>query len=127
MKKLTILLFSILISFNSYGEWTKVTIDTDGDTFYIETSTIKERNGYVYYWVLSDYVTPITKMNFKSSKIYFKGECGINRFKVLSMLGYEQSMGSGDMTDIGGVDKWHYPEPDNVKSAFMTYTCNYVK
>jgi len=31
MKKLLILLFSILISFNSYGEWTKVVEGVDGN------------------------------------------------------------------------------------------------
>jgi hypothetical protein len=125
MKKLTILLFSILISFNSYGEWVEVAKDTDGDTFYIETSAIKERNGYVYYWTLADFVIPVT--GFWSSKMYKQGECGINRFKVLSMLAYKQSMGKGDNKEIRGDDKWHYPEPDNVKSTLLNYACNYVK
>ena len=31
MKKLLLLLFSILLSFNSFGEWSKVTEDNDGN------------------------------------------------------------------------------------------------
>jgi chaperonin GroEL len=58
MKKLTILLFSILISFNSYGEWLKVHKNTSGNTSYIGTDTIKERGGYVYWWRLTDYPEP---------------------------------------------------------------------
>ena len=50
MKKLLILLFSILISFNSYGEWTKITETINGDTFYIDISFIKENGGYVFFW-----------------------------------------------------------------------------
>ena len=45
MKKLTILLFSILISFNSYGEWTEIAKNTDG-THYIDKDTIKKHEGY---------------------------------------------------------------------------------
>ena len=41
MKKLTILLFSIFISFNSYGEWTKISETVLGDTFYIEQDSPK--------------------------------------------------------------------------------------
>jgi len=36
MKKLTILLFSIFISFNSYGEWTYVSETVDGSVYYID-------------------------------------------------------------------------------------------
>ena len=35
MKKLLILLFSILISLNSYGEWINHSSDTDGNDFYL--------------------------------------------------------------------------------------------
>ncbi len=47
MKKLTTLLFSILISFNSYGEWTEVTKTSLGEfdvKFYIDKDTIR-KNG----------------------------------------------------------------------------------
>jgi hypothetical protein len=57
MKQLLTLLFSILISFNSYGQWTKIT-ESDGDSIYIDFDTIKEQDGYVYWWVLTDYLKP---------------------------------------------------------------------
>ena len=58
MKKLTILLFSILISFNSYSEWTEIEQSTEGVTYYIDKDTIKERGGNVYFWGLLDRSTP---------------------------------------------------------------------
>ena len=58
MKKLLILLFSILISFNSYGELVEVTESTDGDISYIDKNTIKKhvravltRYGRMTIWV----------------------------------------------------------------------------
>ena len=40
MKKLLILLFSLLISFNSYGEWTQVSKDINNNTYYIDYKKI---------------------------------------------------------------------------------------
>ena len=55
MKKLLLLLFSLLLSFNSYGDWTKTSEDTDGDSFYIDFQTIKKLdNGNVIFWGMVD-------------------------------------------------------------------------
>jgi hypothetical protein len=58
MKKLLVLLFSIIISFNSYGEWKYITSNTLGDYYYVDYSFIKESNGDLYFWYLNDYLEP---------------------------------------------------------------------
>ena len=58
MKKLLLLLISLLISFNSYGGWAYFGDNADGDTFYIDIETIKEHGGYVYWWRMIDLVKP---------------------------------------------------------------------
>ena len=45
MKKILALLFSILISFNSYGEWTKVAESNSGDNYYLDLGNVKEYDG----------------------------------------------------------------------------------
>ncbi len=53
MKKLLVLLFSILVSFNSYANWEKVLQLDEGD-FYIHIDSI-ERTGYTtYMWIMRD-------------------------------------------------------------------------
>ena len=54
MKKLLLLLFSLMLSFNSYGEWTLTYEWDNGDSAYVDLETIKEINGYVYWWELKD-------------------------------------------------------------------------
>ena len=55
MKKLLLLLFSLMLSINSYGEWTLYDVDiNDGNAFYIEKNTILKSGGYVYFWELID-------------------------------------------------------------------------
>ena len=55
MKKLLVLLFSILISFNSYGEWVKVASSKSGDIYSIDKNTIKEHNGFIYWYEMNNY------------------------------------------------------------------------
>ena len=113
MKKLLILLFSLLISFNSYGEgfftdlldsltsstsktkWTLIEIDSGmGDTVYIDKNSIKKRNdGYVYYWELTDHLKP--SMGNMSVLFYLEGDCVAKRYKYLKMIAYSRPMGSG--------------------------------
>ena len=124
MKKILILLFSILISFNSYGEWTKTYSSVIGTTFYIDKDTIKKHGGYVYWWDLSDYLIP-TKSGHLSIKMYKQGDCGVNRYKILSFIFYRQPMGEGEnVTDALSKPEWVYPPPGSIASDLLNYACN---
>ena len=127
MKKLLILLFSILISFNSYGEWTKIGDNVVGETIYIDTDTIKEHNGYVYYWALKDLLKP-SKYGDMSVTVYFQGDCGVVRIKYLSFVYYKQPMGRGtSKADNDSTAEWRYPTPDSSGETLLDYVCDYVK
>ena len=125
MKKLLILLFSILISFNSYGEWKELGKDVDGDTYYIDTDTIKEHEGYVYWWVLSDYLKT-NEYGDISLKTYVEGDCEVNRYKWLSLIYYKQPMGEGVGDGDNPTGEWRYPPPDSIGGGLLKYVCDYV-
>jgi hypothetical protein len=105
--------------------WTEVVETSSGTYIYIDVNTIREHNDYVYYWILNDAAVPMS--GNKSSKFYKQGDCGMNRFKILSMVVYNQSMANGNKEDLGGMDKWVHPEPDNTARTLLDYACNYVK
>ena len=126
MKKLLALLFSILISFNSYGEWVKVSTSVTGTTHYIGIDTIKEHNGYVYYWGLRDLLKP-DKWGDMSHKVYFQGDCGVVRIKYLSYIFYKQPMGRGTNEVDNTPSEWRYPIPESVDGVVLDYVCDYVK
>ena len=50
MKKLLLLLFSLMLSFNSYGEWTKVNEDVEDNSYFIDFRTVKKVDDYVVWW-----------------------------------------------------------------------------
>ena len=128
MKKLLLILFSILISFNSYGEWTKVAESTRDDVFYIDLATIKERGGYVNYWELTDLTIPLEDTPIFSYKKLVQVDCieGSRRDKVKYY--YDQSMGEGDIfdQDQSPSSKWLYLPPGSSYYALLEYVCDFV-
>ena len=124
MKKLLILLFSILISFNSYGKWTNL-IESEGNNFYIDIDLIKAHGGYVYWWQMIDYLKPF-KTGTLSNKAYQQGDCGIDRKKVLSIIFYNQPMGRGAGDPFTPPDEWQYPTPGSNGAAMLEYVCGCV-
>jgi len=126
MKRLTILLFSILISFSSYGEWTEVVKNDNRDTLYIDFDTIKEHDGYVYWWGLADYLK-LDNTGTMSVKSYGQGDCGVNRYKDLSLILYRQPMGRGDGYTYNPPNpEWEYPSPSSVGGITLKLVCDYV-
>ena len=126
MKKLLILLFSLIISVNSYGEWFKVGESNTGYVAYFEMDTIKENGGYIYYWVMLDYLIPTEVGNMSASR-YLQGECGVGRVKTLSMIFYKQPMGKGKGETYNPPPEWDYPAPGSVFGVTTNYVCNYLK
>ena len=127
MKKLLILLFSILISFNSYGEWKFVFTDDQGNDLYIDTDRIKEHGGYVYYWYMVDRLKP-SESGSISSKMYLQVDCGINRYKHLTYLSYKESMGKGEINNTYNPpnEQWRYPTPNSTAGLELNFICDYV-
>ena len=125
MKKLLILLFSILISFNSYGEWTFIYKNTNETMFYIDKDTIKESGRYVYWWDLGDSEKLIGAS--LSAKFYQEGDCAVHRYRTLSYIFYKQRMGKGE-SDIDNPQnaEWTYPAPGSIEKDILNFVCDYV-
>ncbi len=125
MNKLIVLLSSILISLNSYGEWIKIN-NADSGSQYIDTNSIKESNGYVYFWELGDWAQPRLKV-YQSAAAYTQADCKVYRHKNLTLIFYKEQMGKGPGKEIEGLDKWKYPAPNTIGYSALNYICEYVK
>ena len=120
MKKLLTLLFSILISFNSYGEYTELgKADDGGDTHYMNFDTIKERDGYVYWWHM-------TSNADDSSQIYYQGDCDLTRVKVLQGVFSDKPMGQGETIPAPGEDNWVYLPPYSMGANMLEISCEWL-
>ena len=131
MKKLLTLLFSLLISFNSYGEWVFVTSDVDNvDFYYVDNESIINNGRYLYYWELHDYGTSLSETQVvMSAKMYKEVDCQMKKFKVLSDSYYSNQMGNGNL--VHQSDKadteWTSTAPGNIDRMLITFSCEYIK
>ena len=130
MKKLTLttLVFSLLMfSSTSFADWTKVSENADGYTFYVDFERIRKHGGYVYFWSLDDYLKP-NKSGYLSDKVYQQGDCKLFRFKYLSFSFHKEPMGEGTGEIENKPDKeWNYPSPNSSIEEILKKVCRYAK
>lgn len=126
MKKLltlTVILYSLIFSSVSFGEWTKVGTSLIGDTYYVDLERMRIHNGFKYLWRLSDYLEP-TEFGTLSASIYMQIDCTEFKMKVLQGIFYEQSMGKGlGETETPEKINWKYPSPNSVFERIIKKVC----
>ena len=122
MKKLLLLLFSLMLSFNSYGEWTELPAANPEEQGFIDFDNLQERSdGYVYWWMMTSYSN-------RSEKFYIQTDCQAGRIKPLQEDYHNEPMGGGDLTsstesEIG----WYYPAPDTGIYRFVEVACEMAR
>ena len=90
------LLFIILIilSSQSFAEWTKVIVSPGGNTWYVDFDRIRKDGDYVYYWELNDKPKK-DKFGNMSAINYKQVDCQLLAFKFLSDKYFTKPMGQG--------------------------------
>ena len=124
MKKTLVILFSLLIPFNSHGGWEKVVKGSLGDTFYVDFN-INKNNGNIYFWVLRDYLKP-DSFGDMSSKVLKELDCNYPRkMRSISFSFYTQPMGKGPTSEINNeTKKWTYFPPGTSANVYQTKVCD---
>ena len=124
MKKLLLLLFSLMLSFNSYGEWVGSAVDANGNIHYLDFEDMKKTDGYIYYWEMTNYANPTDR--FLSIATYREADCDLHRFKDLTFNGYTQEMAEGepetiDLTKLE--EDWDYPVANTFGDISLSLVC----
>ena len=125
MRKLTLtLVFTVMFSSTSFAEWTEVTKNVHGDTFYVDFERIRKVDGYVYYLILQNHPKPNKYGNF-SLKGYRQGDSKLFRIENLSTALHNQPMGE-DTGDVFNSEnpKWDYAGPESVGELFLKSVCS---
>jgi len=119
MKKLTIIIFSLMFSINSYGEWTKI-LPGDNASLYIDFTTLIEKDGYINWWYLDTW-------DKGSETTYAQGDCNLKGFRVTKRVRFSLPMGEGEGVerDINGA--WEYYEPNTGFEILLSFICQMSK
>ena len=119
MKKLLLLLFSLILSINSYGEWTNV-LPGNNASLYIDFKTLKERDGYIYWWYMDSW-------REGSEKSYAQGDCNLKGFKVNKRVNFSLPMGEGEAIEKDITSSWEYYQPNSGYEILLNFICQMSK
>jgi hypothetical protein len=119
MKKILILLFYLLVSFNAYGDWTKI-IKEDNKTYFIYFDNIKQKDGLVYWWLMAS-------ESEDSYQIYLLSDCDMSRMKPIQIMNYRKPLGKGEPS-VGEIDddKWIFLPPETTPTGLHSVACEYA-
>ena len=119
------LVFTMMFSSTSFAEWTEVSKNERGDTQYVDFERVRKVDGHVYFWLLNDFLKPITDMKLLSSKTYRQVDCKSFGFKNLSYVYHKESMGRDNGESAESVNKdWRYPQPNTVDEFLVKLVCS---
>jgi len=97
-----------------------------GTTYYVDFERIRKHGGYVYWWMLSDFLEP-NKYGYLSGKMYNQGDCELFRFKDLSFSHHNEPMGGGTGDSNSPENpQWDYPIPDSSIEYILKLVCSYA-
>ena len=111
---------------NAAAENWVIYAEGDSSVHYIETETIKERGGFVYFWTMGDLVEP-TPSGDLSIKSYEKVDCDLERRQRLSYVFYKESMGRGTPDYEDSLNKeWAYMIPGSIEATGSRFACSFI-
>jgi len=118
------LVFTVMFSSTSFAEWSKVSKNVSGYTFYVDFERIRKHDGYVYFWELIDRVKP-TNTGVLSDITYQQGDCRSFRYKTLNWFWHKEPMGGGSSTSDNNPHKeWNYPPPGSMSESILRAVCS---
>jgi hypothetical protein len=118
----TIFFFTVCSS--AFAEWTSVSTNHHG-TYFVDLSSIKEENGYRYYWDLGNLNSPIGG-SILSIKSYNQGDCNSFLRKSLRNSFHKNPMGEGNgEVDIVKNKKWVAPPKNSSAEEILKLVCEY--
>ena len=119
-------MFTVTLSSPSYAEWTKVGENGIENTVHVDFERIRKLDGYVYFWMLIDYLKPFNGKNgtMLSGKVYNQGDCKLFRYRNLSLSFHKEPMGR----DVGVANnpknpEWQYPPPNSIIETTLKTVC----
>ena len=119
MKKLLLLLFSLILSINSYGEWTNV-LPGNNASLFIDFKTLKEQDGYIYWWYMDSW-------REGSEQSYAQGDCNLKGFKVNKRVNFSLPMGEGEGIEKDITSSWEYYQPNSGYEILLNFICQMSK
>jgi hypothetical protein len=127
MKTLLLILSLLLITSNSYAEWTKYSVGEDYFVHFYDESTVKRNGDKIRVWKYTNY-SPDDKeaksINVSSTRSLDEIDCINETVKSLSRHSYTKPNLQGDMTDYTDPNPTiSYIVPNSTLAVLMKLVC----
>ena len=116
MKKILLLLITLLIYSNAYADWTKV-LPGNNASLFIDFDTLIEKDGFIYWWYLDSWGNG-------SEKTYAQGDCNLKGFRVVKRIRYSFPMGEGEGVERNINGAWEYYQPNTGFEILLNFICD---
>ena len=110
----------------SYADWKQVDESSTGNIYYVDFNSIKERDGFVKFWRLTDYSEP-NKSGILSTKAYNQVDCKKLRYKTLRYSYHKKPMGEGRGENGTSGKIWNSPYPKSSFEVILKAVCKFVR
>ena len=129
MKLFFLISICFFTSFPCFAKWKKI-IENNNFSEFVETDSVKKKNGIIYLWTLRNFITK--QMDEEQSlKLYSRYDCNKIKYEVLSIISYKTQMGKGrdfyykkNVKDYSDNSNWVYPKVDDEAYKSMKVVCN---
>ena len=116
------MLSTVIFSSITYAGWTEITKGENSSSHYVDFERIRKHDGFVYFWSMSNYPTPIKGV---SSEINLRqGDCKLFRYKIIDGSFYNKPMLRGSPSKFAADSKWRYAQPNTIGESFLQSVCN---
>lgn len=100
------------------AEWIEVGINKEGDTFYMDPSTLKKKANHRSVWAMADY------KDGTSAKTHWKGDCMDDMMQMTYGARYDGRMGKGTLVDSWKTNAEPSPViPGSLSAALLKLMC----
>lgn len=123
MKKILSTVLHLLLVFPvfAWSEWTKI---DEGKVFhtYTDAKSLNVQPEGIYAWALYDFINQQPE-GYRSAKVLFQIDCKENRYKMLSVNTFAESMGEGESGMPKRSDRWDDAAPKSLGFHVVKYIC----
>ena len=123
MKKFYLVLCSTILFSNSVhsADWRPLNV-TEDTKYFVDRESIKIIDDHVFYWESVNLLD--NEYDWKSALTYFKADCGIKRYQILSQSFHTEYFGRGNILESNTPDpKWEYPNPETIHFFNLDIIC----
>ena len=113
----------MMLPFTSFADWVKIAENINSDKYFINFDKIREKNGFKYFWILSDLKNADSDGEI-SYLTYYQVDCGVFRYKWLKSHHYILPMGKGKISSSSNKPtEWRFPPPGNSNEKILEVAC----